>query len=160
MNLCNLGTPPKASYCAVQYIILYEPPKADGTALWVLACFHKIRRASERRMCVNDRCARDALKVVRSKRHPPRTYATSLRTFSETRFVSGHPSKGHPTVESTGRYGKKHPEYDRKQLPEEEHYLHNKKSRTISEWLDLCGIDLYENEVRWLHDKLDELPDL
>jgi hypothetical protein len=31
---------------------------------------------------------------------------------------------------------------------------------TISEWLDLCGIDLYENEVHWLHDKLDELPDL
>lgn len=38
--------------------------------------------------------------------------------------------------------------------------MHNKKSRTISEWLDFCGIDLYENEVRWLHDKLDELPDL
>jgi hypothetical protein len=31
---------------------------------------------------------------------------------------------------------------------------------TISEWLDLCGIDLYEKEVHWLHDKLDEFPDL
>jgi hypothetical protein len=38
--------------------------------------------------------------------------------------------------------------------------LHNKKSRTISGWLDLCGTDLYENEARWTRDKLDELSDL
>ena len=96
----------KSPYYAVQYSILYEPPKADGSALWVLACFHKIRRKQ----------------------------SWTLR--------------------------RNHPEYERKQLPEEKHYLHNKKPLAISEWLDLCGIDLYENEVRWLHGKLDELPDL
>jgi hypothetical protein len=63
-------------------------------------------------------------------------------------------------VKSTGHYRKNHPGYERKQLPDQEHFLHNKKPRAISEWVDLCGIDLYENEVHWLHDKLDELPDL
>jgi hypothetical protein len=105
-RLCNLSIPAKSPYYAVQYSILYEPPKADGFALWVLACFHKIRRASERCMCVSNRRARDALKIVRRNRSSPRTYATSLRTFSERSSLSGRPFKGHPTVESTGRYGK------------------------------------------------------
>ena len=63
-------------------------------------------------------------------------------------FLSGHPFKGHLTIEFTGHYGGNHPRYEGKQLLEEEHYLHNKKSRTTSEWLDLYGIELYENRVR------------
>jgi hypothetical protein len=38
--------------------------------------------------------------------------------------------------------------------------MHDKQSRTIGEWLDLCGINLNEHGVRWPHDVLDELSDL
>jgi hypothetical protein len=111
-------------------------------------------------MCVNNRRARDALKRVRTKRRLPRTYATSLRTSSQWSVRSEHPFKGNPTVDPVGHYGGNHLGCERKQLLGEEHYLHNIRSRNISEWLNFCGIDLYEHGVRWPRDKLDELPNL
>jgi hypothetical protein len=111
-------------------------------------------------MCVNNCRARNAFERVEMKRHPPRTYVTSLRKSSQHDFRSQHPSKSTTTIDSAERYKRKYLRLKRKQLLGEEHYLHNKKSRTIGEWLDLCGIDLYEHGVRWPSDKLDELPNL
>jgi hypothetical protein len=99
--------------------------------------------------------------LSRTERYPPRTYEhQSVRASSERSSSSEHPFKDHSTLEPPGHYGENHPGYKRKQLLEEEHYLQSKKSRTISEWLDLCGINLDENIVRWPHDKPDELSDL
>lgn len=64
------------------------------------------------------------------------------------------------TVSSTGNYGKQCPGLKRRYSREEEHYLHDKRSRTIGEWLDLCGIDLHENRIDWPREKLDGLLDL
>jgi hypothetical protein len=36
--------------------------------------------------------------------------------------------------------------------------MYDELSRTIDGWLDLCGINLIENGVRWLRNELDELP--
>jgi hypothetical protein len=135
-------------------------PRADGSTLPLVACFDIVCRTAERCMCVNNRRACDAFARVETKRHPPRTYVTSLRKSSQHDLRSEHPSKGTTTVESAERYREMYFGLKQKQLLGEEHYLHNIKSRTISEWLDLCGVDLYEHGVRWLRDKLDELPDL
>jgi hypothetical protein len=137
-------------------------PRADGSTLPLVACFDIVCRTAERCMCVNNRRARDAFARVETKRHPPRTYVTSLRKSSQHDLRSEDPSKGtkFTTVDSAERYRERYFGLKQKQLLAEEHYLHNIKSRTISEWLDLCGVDLYEHGVRWPRDKLDELPDL
>jgi hypothetical protein len=135
-------------------------PRADGSTLPLVAYFDIVCRSAERCMCVNNRHARDALERAETKRHPPRTYVTSLRKSSQHDFRSEHFSKGTTAVDSAERYRERFFGLKQKQLLGEEHYLHNKKSRTISEWLDLCGVDLYEHGVRWPRDKLDELPDL
>lgn len=85
--------------------------------------------------------------LSRTKRYPPRTYATSVRTFFETRSSSERPFKHHPLVEIPGHYGESHPGYEQKQLLEKEYYLRKKSSRTTSEWLDLSGINLFEKGV-------------
>jgi hypothetical protein len=111
-------------------------------------------------MCVNNRRTRNALKRVCTKSRLPRTSATSLRTSPQWNSRSKHPSNGNPTKDSAGHYEGNHLAWERKQLLGEEQYLHNIQSRNISEWLNFCGIDLYEHGVRWPRDKLDELPNL
>jgi hypothetical protein len=65
-----------------------------------------------------------------------------------------------PNCNFAGHCGERYFGCKQRQLLGEEHYLHDKQSRTIGEWLDLCSIDLYENGVRWLRDMPDKLPDL
>jgi hypothetical protein len=62
-------------------------------------------------------------------------------------------------VDCVEHHGEKHLGFKRCSLGEE-HYLDDKRSRIIGEWLDLCGIDLYRNGVRWPRDKLDKLLDI
>jgi hypothetical protein len=62
-------------------------------------------------------------------------------------------------VDCVEHHGEKHLGFKRCSLGEE-HYLDDKRSRIIGEWLDLCGIDLYKNGVRWPRDKLDKLLDI
>jgi hypothetical protein len=100
----------------------------------------------ERCVCINNRGVRDALQRVPTKSRRPRTYATSLRTFPQQSFRPEYSFEDNPTVAPTGHYGENHLACKREQLLEEERYLHNKKSRTTSEWLDVCGIDLCEHE--------------
>jgi hypothetical protein len=111
-------------------------------------------------MCVNNRRARDAVERARTKCRMPRTYATSLRTSSRRSLRFEHPFLGNPIVDSTEHYGRNHLECQRKKLLGEAHYLHNISTRNISEWLNVCGINLYEHGVRWPRDELDELPNL
>ena len=40
------------------------------------------------------------------------------------------------------------------------HDLDDKQSRTVGQWLHLCGVDLNENGIRWPCERLNELPDL
>jgi hypothetical protein len=111
-------------------------------------------------MCVNNRRARDAVERARTKCRMPRTYATSLRTSPRRSLRFEHPFLGNPIVDSTEHYGRNHLECQQTQLLGEAHYLHNISSRNISEWLNVCGINLYEHGVRWPRDELDELPNL
>lgn len=111
-------------------------------------------------MCVNNRRARDAVERARTKGRLPRTYATSLRTSSRRSLRFEHPFLGNPIVDPTEHYGRNHLECQRKQLLGEAHCLHNISSRNISEWLNVCVIDLYEHGVRWPREELDELPNL
>jgi hypothetical protein len=99
-------------------------------------------------MCINNRGVRNALRRVRTKSRRPRIHATSLRTSPERSFWPEYSFEDNPTVDSTGHYGENHFGCKREQLLEEDRYLQNKRSRTTSEWLDVCGIDLCEHGVR------------
>jgi hypothetical protein len=86
---------------------------------------------------------------------------TALRTTSPRWSLRcEHPSKSIPTVDSARRYSERYTGFEQRHSLEKKHYLHDKQSRTIGEWLDICNIDLLENGVRWLHYELDGLPDL
>ena len=43
---------------------------------------------------------------------------------------------------------------------EKRHFMHDEQSRTIGEWLDLCGINLNEYGVCWPRDELNGVSDL
>jgi hypothetical protein len=68
--------------------------------------------------------------------------------------------KGNPIVDHIEHHRERYPGFKRKRSLEKEHYLGDKHSPTIGDWLDLCDIDLHKNGVRWPRDKLDKLPDL
>lgn len=115
------------------------------------------------------RRARAAPKRVHTKPHLPLTYTTSLRTSSRWSFGSPrhskqqpieHLSEGTAAVHSAVRYGECCLGSKPRHVLRVDHDPQNKRSLTISEWLDRCNIDLYENGVNWPCDMLDEIPDL
>jgi hypothetical protein len=120
-------------------------------------------------MHVNDYRARNAHSRVRATSEPSRTHAGTSRTPSRCKIratrrryqqPSEHYSKCAESADLVDYHGEKVPRNQRMCSLKEKHYLHDKQSRTIGEWLDLCGIDLKEHGVRWPRDELDELSDL
>jgi hypothetical protein len=120
-------------------------------------------------MHVNNYHARDALDRVRAIRHPSQMHARTLRipfrpkiraTRRRDQQLSENCSQTAQSSDLVERHGERNLGDQRVCSLWKKHCLYDKQSRNIGEWLDLCGIDLYENGVCWPRDELDELPDL
>jgi hypothetical protein len=115
-----------------------------------------------------DNCrARNALDRAHVIRHQSRAHAVTSRARWKSRATrhrnqqpSEHCSKSAQDADPVDCGAEENIENQRVCHFEEEHYLNDKQSRTIGEWLDLCGIDLDEHGVRWPRDELDGLADL
>jgi hypothetical protein len=120
-------------------------------------------------MHVDDYHARNALDRVRAIRHLSQMHAGTSRTLFRSKIPatrrryqqpSEHCSKAAQSSDLVDHHEERNLGDQRVCSLGKKHCLYNKQSRTTGEWLDLCGIDLYENGVCWPRDELDELPDL
>lgn len=55
---------------------------------------------------------------------------------------------------------KRHLEVEHVNPPNKGNHADSQQPHSVGDWLRLCGVDLYGNEIRWPLDKLNELPDL